>query len=101
AGPSNLDAAAMSDLLTVVELACDYIPDLDVRLLLNRVDPRTKDTAEMLGFLAEQKLAVMSARVCERVAFRRGIGEGATVQELRRDNAAAAEIEAFFKEVMA
>ncbi|WP_454854043.1 nucleotide-binding protein [Rhizobium binxianense] len=100
-GASNLDAAAMTDLLTVVELARDYNPDLDVRVLLNRVDPRTKDTAEMLDFLAEQKLAVMSARVCERVAFRRAIGEGATVQELRRDNAAAAEIEAFFKEVMA
>lgn len=100
-GASNLDAAAMTDLLTVVELARDYNPDLDVRVLLNRVDPRTKDTAEMLEWLAEQKLAVLSARVCERVAFRRAIGEGATVQELGRDHAAVSEIEAFFAEVTA
>lgn len=98
-GASNLDAAAMTDLLTVVELARDYNPDLDVRVLLTRVDPRTKDAAEMLEFLAEQQLSVLPTKVCERVAFRRAIGEGATVHELGKDQAAMAEIEAFFKEV--
>ena len=53
----------------------------------------------MLTFLNEQKLYVLSAKVCERVSFRRAIGEGATVQELGRDQAAIAEIEAFFKEI--
>jgi len=100
-GASNLDAAAMTDLLEVVELARDYNPDLDVRVLLTRVDPRTKDAAEMLEFLAEQKLTVLPTKVCERVAFRRAIGEGATVQELGRDQAAISEMEAFFREVMA
>lgn len=99
-GASNLDAAAMTDLLAVVDMARDYNPELDVRVLMNRVDPRTRDTASMLDFLIEQGLEVMKARVCERVAFRRAIGEGATVQELKRDNAAIAEIDAFFKEVM-
>ena len=51
-GASNLDAAALTDLLEVVELARDYNPELDVRVLLSRVDPRTKDAAEMLEFLA-------------------------------------------------
>ncbi|MGZ5030866.1 MAG: nucleotide-binding protein [Methylobacter sp.] len=100
-GASNLDAAAMTDLMTVVELARDYNPDLDVRVLLTRVDPRTKDAAEMLEFLAEQKLAVLPTKVCERVAFRRAIGEGAIVQELGKDHAAIAEMESFFKEVLA
>ena len=100
-GASNLDAAAMTDLLEVVELARDYNPDLDVRVLLTRVDPRTKDAAEMLEFLTEQKLRVLPTKVCERVAFRRAIGEGASVQELGRDQAAIAEMEAFFREVMA
>lgn len=98
-GASNLDAAALTDLLTVVELARDYNPELDVRVLLTRVDPRTKDAAEMMHFLAEQKLAVLATQVCERVAFRRAIGEGAIVQELGRDQAAVTEIEAFFREV--
>lgn len=98
-GASNLDAAAMTDLLEVVELAKDYNPDLDVRVLLTRVDPRTKDAAEMLEFLAEQKLTVLPTKVCERVAFRRAIGEGATVQEIGRDPHAVAEMEGFFREV--
>jgi hypothetical protein len=38
--------------------------------------------------LAEQKLTVLPTKVCERVAFRRAIGEGASVQELGRDQAA-------------
>jgi chromosome partitioning protein len=100
-GASNLDAAALTDLMTVVELARDYNSGLDVRVLLTRVDPRTKDAAEMLNFLAEQKLVVLPTHVCERVAFRRAIGEGAIVQELGRDQAAIAEIEAFFREIQA
>lgn len=61
----------MTDLLEVVEMARDYNPELDVRVLLTRIDPRTKDTAEMLAFLHERKLNVLPTRICERVAFRR------------------------------
>ncbi len=100
-GASNLDAAALTDLMTVVELARDYNAELDVRVLLTRVDPRTKDAADMMSFLAEQNLVVLPTHVCERVAFRRAIGEGAIVQELGRDAAAIAEIEAFFREIHA
>jgi chromosome partitioning protein len=100
-GASNLDAAAMTDLMEVVELARDFNPALEVRVLLTRVDPRTKDAAEMLDFLAEQKLVVLPTKVCERVAFRRAIGEGATVNELGKDPVAIAEIAAFFREVTA
>ena len=100
-GASQLDAAAMTDVMTVVELARDYNPDLDVRILLTRIDPRTKDTADMLAFLQEQKLKVLTAMICERVAFRRAIGEGATVHEVGRDPRATEEVEAFFREVTA
>lgn len=100
-GASNLDAAAMTDLLEIVELAREYNPSLDVRVLLTRVDPRTKDTGEMLTFLVEQQLAVLATRVCERVAYRRAIGEGSIVQEVGKSKDAAAinEMEAFLKEV--
>lgn len=100
-GASNLDAAAMTDLLTVVDLARDYNETLDVRVLLTRIDPRTKDASEMLAFLAEQKLTVLPTKVCERVAYRRAIGEGAIVQEIGKDQAAIAEMESFFNEVAA
>jgi chromosome partitioning protein len=100
-GASQLDAAALTDLMTVVDLARDYNPELDVRVLLTRVDPRTKDAADMRAFLKEQDLVALSAMICERVAFRRAIGEGATVHELRKDPSAMAEVEAFFREVSA
>ena len=101
-GASNLDAAAMTDLLEVVELAREYNPELDVRVLLSRIDPRTKDTGEMLAFLGEQKLHVLATRVCERVAYRRAIGEGAIVHEVAKgkDAQAVAEMDALLKEVL-
>lgn len=100
-GASNLDAAAMTDLLEIVELAKEFNPSLDVRVLLTRIDPRTKDAGEMLTYLQEQGLNVLHSRVCERVAFRRAIGEGAIAQEIGKDLQATTEMEAFFKEVAA
>lgn len=102
-GASNLDAAAMTDLLEIVELAREYNPDLNVRVLLSRVDPRTKDTGDMLEFLTEQKLHVLETRVCERVAYRRAIGEGSIVHEVAKgkDILAIAEMDSLLKEVAA
>lgn len=100
-GASNFDAAALTDLLEIVDLARDFNQGLDVRVLLMRVDPRTKDTGDMLLFLQEHKLNVFKTRVCERVAFRRASGEGATVAELGKDQAAIAEMQALYDEVTA
>jgi chromosome partitioning protein len=100
-GASNLDAAAMTDLLEVIDMAKDYNSELQVRIFLTRVDSRTKDAAEMLAFLHEQKLPVLSCRACERVAYRRAIGEGAIVQELGKDPSASQEMETFLAEVAA
>ncbi len=98
-GASNFDAAALTDLLEIVDLAKDFNRGLDVRVLLMRVDPRTKDTGEMLGFLQEHQLHVLTTRICERVAFRRASGEGATVAEMGKDPAAIQEMQALFNEV--
>lgn len=98
-GASNLDAAAMTDLLEIVELAKDHNPDLRVKVLLMRIDPRTRDTGEMIDYLRENNLDVLDARICERVAFRRAIGEGATVAEIGRDPQAVQEMQALFNEV--
>lgn len=98
-GASNLDAAAMTDLLEVVDMAKDYNPGLRVKVLMTRIDPRTKDGKEMLAFLQESHLEVLSSQVCERVSFRRAIGEGCTVEELGKDAYAVAEMAAFYKEI--
>lgn len=101
-GASNLDAAAMTDLLEIVELAKEYNPDLIVKVLMTRIDPRTKDAGDMLAFLAEQKLSVLKTTVCERVAYRRATGEGAIVHEVAKgkDKSAIEEMNNFFDEVV-
>lgn len=98
-GASGLDAAAMTDLLSVVELARDFNPGLRVRVLLSRLDPRTKDVRDMKAFLTEQNLEVFTATICERVAYRRAVGEGCIVHEVGKDAAAIAEMNHFFDEV--
>lgn len=98
-GASNLDAAAMDDLLAIVEEAKQFNDKLDVRLLLTRIDPRTKDVGEMISYLEGKGLAVLKNKICERVAVRRAVGDGAIVQEKGSDINAVAEIEAFFSEV--
>lgn len=101
-GASNLDAAAMTDLLEVADLAKTYNPSLVMHVLLTRVDPRTKDAADMERFLLNDlQLPVLNAKVCERVAFRRSIGDGAIVQEIGTDLNAIREIEAVFREIRA
>lgn len=98
-GASQLDAAALTDILTLVDMARDYNPDLEVRVLLNRIDPRTRDTTDMVSFLTEQKLAALKTMIIERVAYRRSVGDGSTVGEYGRDKAASAEMQSLFEEV--
>ncbi|BGI52571.1 MAG: ParA family partition ATPase [Candidatus Hamiltonella defensa (Ceratovacuna japonica)] len=99
-GASHLDASAMTDLLEVLDLATDYNPTLKAKVLLSRIDPRTKDAKEMIEFLKENDLEVLSARVCKRVSFRRAIGEGSTVEELGKDTVAISEMNSFYKEIL-
>jgi chromosome partitioning protein len=103
-GASSLDAAAITDLLEIASVARELNPELVVRVLLARVDPRTRDTGEMLGYLAEQRLAVLRSRICERVAYRRAVGDGVTVDEMAgaaRDSIAVDEMHAAFTEILA
>ena len=98
-GASQLDLMAMTGLLEIIDLARDYNPKLRVRILLTRIDRRTRETDDMLAYLAEQKLDVLATRVHERIAYRRTIDTGAIVQELARDAAATAEMDALVREV--
>jgi chromosome partitioning protein len=101
-GASTLDAAALTDLLEIADLARELNPQLRLRVLLSRIDPRTRDAGEMLEYLDDQRLEVLDARICERVAYRRAVGDGLTVDELtggRRDAVAVDEMQAAFSEI--
>lgn len=96
---SQLDAAALTDVLAIIDMAKDFNPALTVRVLLNRIDTRTKDTADMLTYLATKDLNVCTSLLAERVAYRRAVGEGLTVTEYGKDPAAVREIKALFAEL--
>lgn len=103
-GASSFDAAAMTDLLEVIELAREFNPWLTVHVLLTRVNMRAKDTGEMRAYVHEQKLPIFETVVAERVAYRHAIRFGATVREhihIAPDRKAITEMEAFFQEVRA
>ncbi len=98
-GASTFDAAAMDEFLELVELAQDINPRLSISVLLTRLDTRTKDTAEMIEFIKERSLPLLSSQICERVAYRRVIPLGSTVSEYKKDKVAIKEMEDFYQEV--
>ncbi len=100
-GASNLDAAAMTDMLEIIDMVKEFNPGLDVRVLLTRIDVRTKDVGEMIKYLQSENLNIMTTKVYERVAYRRAVGDGAIVQEAKiLDSQAAAEMESLYVEVL-
>lgn len=98
-GASDLDSASMTDLLEIVDIAKDFNPDLQIKVLLSRLAPQTKDAGRMFKWLLENELEVLDARICERVAYRRCIGDGATVQEWNKDDTAIAEMNKLLDEI--
>lgn len=101
-GASSFDAATMTDLQEIIGMARDFNRELKVKILLSRIDPRTRntETAEMIQFLKDEGLEILDSIVCERVGFRRAIKEGATVEELGKDQQAISEMQALYKEVL-
>lgn len=99
-GASNLDAAAMDDLLEIINVACELNTSLQAKVLLTRIDPRTKDLQEMIQYLDEKGFKRYGTLIYERVAYRRATGEGATVAEMARDTLAVKEIENLVAEVI-
>jgi ATPases involved in chromosome partitioning len=102
-GASNLDAAAMSDLFDLINTAKDFNEGLKTKVLLTRIDSRTKDVFAMKEFLLENEINSFEDVICERVAFRRSVGAGLTVLEIEPEGQAARELQkindAIFNEV--
>lgn len=97
-GASSLETAALDDFLLTVEKAKGLKTDIEVKLLLSRLDTRTKDATDMLEYLGELGLPVFESKIHERVSYRRVIPLGLTVKEYKRDKVAIAEVDAFFEE---
>lgn len=100
-GASSFDASAMSDMMQLLQMVGDINRGLQVRVLLTRLDSRTKDGAEMRKFLTDNMgVQVLEAEVGERVGFRRTTGRGVTVEEDGTDDKAIHEMALFYRELL-
>lgn len=99
-GASSLDYMALTDLLEVIAVAKEHNPDLIIKILMTRLDPRSKDNSNLLAFLIENNLSVFNTIIHERVSYRRSIAKGLVVQEYEHDLNAILEIENLMKEIL-
>ncbi len=101
-GASTFDALAFGRFVDLVELSKDYNRSLDVKVLLNQIDTRTKDLEEMVEVVKEHSMVVLESYLCHRVAFQRVITTGSTVHEnKKKDKLAIKEMESVFEEITA
>ncbi len=97
--PSTFDALAFSRFVDLIEVAKDFNQDLDIKVLLNQVDNRTKDVEDMLEVVSEHNLPVLESYLSWRVVFKRVIKNGSTVHEYKKDRKAVEEMQAVFEEI--
>lgn len=92
--PSPLDGWASAEMLSMINEARVYRPDLVARFVLNRCATRTvlaRDTAETL---ADHNPPALTSTIGQRIAFAVAAQSGRLVFELDDDTAAAREIAA-------
>jgi chromosome partitioning protein len=99
-GTSSPDIWATTDLLKTIEEARAHRPQLEARLVWNRVRSGTKAATELPGEVeTELKVPSLKTRIGQRVAYGEAIGRGLTVGEWS-DQAAKAELKALVAEVL-
>lgn len=105
-GASGLDAAALDDLLPLIETAKTFNDSLKAYYVFNKIDTRTKDIREMAEYLEKEGCArdginieILKSIIHERVVFKRAITNGVTVEETGTDKNAITEMKKFYDEV--
>lgn len=99
-GNSGLDAAVLDEFLDRMDEATDFNRELDYKVLLNRIDTRTK-TEDLREFLASRGVPMFQQSIGERTVYRQSVGVGLTANEYKPKVAAATfETNRFYEEVM-
>lgn len=85
---------------TQATLALAEKEDVSARMVLNRVPPRARLTAEIAGSLVGLSAPLAKTRLGNRVAFAESFGAGSTALELRASSPAADETRALAAELL-
>jgi len=97
--PSPFDGWASAEMLSLLQEARIYRPQLAARFVLNRCGARTVIARETAETLADHDPPVLAARIGQRVAFADTAQSGRLVFEIDEDSPAAREIAAIGAEV--
>ncbi len=97
--PSPFDGWASAEMLSLLQEARIYRPQLAARFVLNRCGARTVIARETAETLADHDPPVLAARIGQRVAFADTAQSGRLVFESDEDSPAAREIAALCTEV--
>ena len=97
--PSPFDGWASAEMLSLLQEARIYRPQLAARFVLNRCGARTVIARETAETLADHDPPVLTARIGQRVAFADTAQSGRLVFEIDEDSPAAREIAALGAEV--
>ena len=97
--PSPFDGWASGEILTLINEARIFRPDIVARFVLNRCPARAVIVRETAKALNDQDPAMLDARIGQRVAFAEAARSGRLVWELDEASAAAREIVALAREV--
>lgn len=97
--PSPFDGWASAEMLSLLQEARIYRPQLAARFVLNRCGARTVIARETAETLADHDPPVLAARIGQRVAFADTAQSGRLVFEIDEGSPAAREIAAFGVEV--
>jgi chromosome partitioning protein len=97
--PSPFDGWASAEMLSLLQEARIYRPQLAARFVLNRCGARTVIARETAETLADHDPPVLAARIGQRVAFADAAQSGRLVFEIDEDSPATREIAAIGAEV--
>jgi chromosome partitioning protein len=98
--PSALDGWASAEIVTLIEEARTFHPDLDARFVLNRCDRRTRIAQGTRAALDGQQPSLLAASVTQRVLFAEVMAQGRLAFEADPDGPAAREIARLAAEIV-
>lgn len=98
--PSPYDIWASQEVVSLIQEAVIYKPELKAAFVINRKIPNTAIGRDVESALAEFELPVLSTTIGQRVIFAESAASGLSVLEQDAKSQAAAEIGSFAKDVL-
>ena len=99
--PSPYDVWAAQEIINLIKEASVFKENLKAVFAINRKIVNTAIGRDVSDALASFELPILAAQICQRIAFAESAATGQTVLETEPKGAAAKEIKAIVKEILA